>query len=1185
MKRLLRKCLLLVLPLVLAISANAQKVAGYFPSYRSGYINSVQWDKLTDCYFAFINADVDGNLIEGDSWDAVFGFDMTTFLNVKSKCQQNNVRYHISVGGADGAYQRAARLKDIARNVTARNNFAQKIVQFAIYHDLDGINIDWEFPNEVNNGIGGNTTDHKNLIQAVRDAINASSKPSLTLGIAVGGEYSGSINHTQYLDVLGVVSLIDEFHIMAYDFPSSYDANNHASKNDAEQSLEVWSLKGIPYSKLMLGVPFYGRKANRNEDGGEYNVFTQYLSGTDLQNAYNNDSYNEYYYNGKATLEWKTDLIMNKGGMGIFVWDLGQDRSDEYSLLSVLKNRMDIACTTPQPNLGPDVGFCTGSVTLNSDVSTAAGRTFTWKKDGTVIINESLTATTYNATQGGTYTVIVKQGTCQRSDEIKVVEGSSLTATGGSRCGAGEVTLTVNNTGGTYDWYDVATGGAKLHTGKTYTPNVTSTKDFYVQDRGTLETYTLGKTSLDNVWAEEMSKYAQKIHVHQELTLNSVRIWSTNTVTFRIQIFRYDGQNILMETNDTTITSASAYPGTSHVININKVLAPGSYYVMAKHVSGDNSIYYDINQPSEKYNIPGVITLVDSAYLDDTPPYNFNDPTAPREAYGTFFEWKVSTGVAPACGRTKVTATVNPGPNQSLSVSPGSETICEGADGSIVIANSQANVTYQLYKDGVPVGNSVAGTGSNLTIPVSSTNLSPGNNVFTVKASSVGCTDVALTDDATIEVIAKSTPVITFNNVTKVYGDPTFSMTATSLPAGTFTYSLESSIPSGIVSVASNGQVTINGAGTATIKADLTVSGCYNATSQTAVLTINKATPTLSITSTNAGTVGTSINLTHSSNSNGAVTYSITSGASNANLSGTTLNLTAAGAVTIQASQAETDNYNAATATQTITISSKPTPTITLNDETKTYGDAPFTLNATSNSSGTKTYSLVNSTPSNIITVDANGQVTINGAGTATVKVEQAEDATYGAGSATATITILKANRSVVITSENTGLKGTTITLTYDLSEGTGAVTWSVTNGTGQATLAGNTLSLVEAGTVTVTVEVAADNNYNAVSESMEITIDAATATAMPNGTNGLSIAAYPNPFTDNSTIVVTMSKAAHLNLTISDALGTQKHVLVNEVTGMGEHSFTTPVLSSGVYVIQMIVDDVILTERIVKVD
>lgn len=68
--------------------------------------------------------------------------------------------------------------------------------------------------------------------------------------------------------------------------------------------------------------------------------------------------------------------------------------------------------------------------------------------------------------------------------------------------------------------------------------------------------------------------------------------------------------------------------------------------------------------------------------------------------------------------------------------------------------------------------------------------------------------------------------------------------------------------------------------------------------------------------------VGKTIDLStlFSSNSTGAVTYSITEGGSYATLDGSTLTGVAAGSVTVQASQAATSSYNAKTVTATITV-------------------------------------------------------------------------------------------------------------------------------------------------------------------------------------------------------------------------------------------------------------------------
>ena len=56
------------------------------------------------------------------------------------------------------------------------------------------------------------------------------------------------------------------------------------------------------------------------------------------------------------------------------------------------------------------------------------------------------------------------------------------TTTPGSRCDSGVVTIAATASGGTINWYDVATGGTPLGNGNSFTtPNVTSTTNFYAE--------------------------------------------------------------------------------------------------------------------------------------------------------------------------------------------------------------------------------------------------------------------------------------------------------------------------------------------------------------------------------------------------------------------------------------------------------------------------------------------------------------------------------------------------------------------------------------------------------------------------------------------------------------------------------------------------------------------------------
>lgn len=58
---------------------------------------------------------------------------------------------------------------------------------------------------------------------------------------------------------------------------------------------------------------------------------------------------------------------------------------------------------------------------------------------------------------------------------------SAPTASGGSRCGTGTVSLSATGCAGTYNWYAAATGGASLGTGSPFTtPSIATTTTYYV---------------------------------------------------------------------------------------------------------------------------------------------------------------------------------------------------------------------------------------------------------------------------------------------------------------------------------------------------------------------------------------------------------------------------------------------------------------------------------------------------------------------------------------------------------------------------------------------------------------------------------------------------------------------------------------------------------------------------------
>lgn len=634
-----------------SVVANAQiTVLGYYPSYRATSV--IRYDKLTDLVFAFINPDTEGNLIQSNPGDALYGFDNNKFLVVKQGCADNGVKLWISLGGADPGEQRAARLSAVSGDATKRDRLATQIVNFAVTHNLFGIDVDWEFPKTTQA-----KTNHLELLKAIKAKIQASSKPTLQLGIAVGGEYKFTVNHIQYVDpslFSTNANLVDKWYVMAYDFPATYNAN-HSSLADGKACLDAWKNAGVPYSKLLLGIPFYGRNANRSAD-----VMYNELGASNA--IYTGDLSNGWYYNGKTTIEAKMDYVAEKGANGILIWDIGQDRTDQYSLLSAIDSKAATLCAVPKPNLGPDKGVCVGqSTVLDSKVSAANGRTFAWTRNGSPVNGSS---PTLSVNQQGTYKVVITQSGCSREDEILIVSGSSVTATGASGCNNQNLTLSVNNPDNnkTYKWFNAADGGTQLGIGTSYSAIFPTNTTVYVEEGSSgVVTYNSDYSVVAADYAFDNGKRADFIEVFQDLTIKSVRVFSEGPVStsFKIRVLNASNNTLVKETESITIPAdptKQSWEYTLRDVTLDFTLTPGKYFVTVALTSGRMAIKYTQKNGTVE---PGVYTIGEHMHTDFGNGFLESEKTEPSYKHaGMLYRYVIETGANASCGRTAVTANV-----------------------------------------------------------------------------------------------------------------------------------------------------------------------------------------------------------------------------------------------------------------------------------------------------------------------------------------------------------------------------------------------------------------------------------------------------------------------------------------------------------------------------------------------
>ena len=174
----------------------------------------------------------------------------------------------ISVGGWLGS----GGFSDVSLTRQSRARFIDSVMDFLAQHDLDGLDVDWEYPAQPGAGNKYRAEDKKNytlLLAELRRRFDAAQKKTgrrLYLTVAAGAS-DDFLDHTRMRQVAKVV---DNVNLMAYDYyePDSGPITGHHAalftnpadpgKDSADASVNAFEAAGVPAEKLVLGIPFYG---------------------------------------------------------------------------------------------------------------------------------------------------------------------------------------------------------------------------------------------------------------------------------------------------------------------------------------------------------------------------------------------------------------------------------------------------------------------------------------------------------------------------------------------------------------------------------------------------------------------------------------------------------------------------------------------------------------------------------------------------------------------------------------------------------------------------------------------------------------------------------------------------------------------------------------------------------------
>jgi hypothetical protein len=440
---------------------------------------------------------------------------------------------------------------------------------------------------------------------------------------------------------------------------------------------------------------------------------------------------------------------------------------------------------------------------------------------------------------------------------------------------------------------------------------------------------------------------------------------------------------------------------------------------------------------------------------------------------GDYYLTIVNTAGVPSVSKILHITASGPPANQTIAFNAlANHTYGDAAFAVNATATSGLAVTFSTSTTAVCTATGTNGT----TITV------VGTGSCTVKANQAGNADynAAPTVQQSF-IVNNANQTITFSALANhTYGDAAFAVNATATSGLTVVFS--STTPAVCTATGTNGTtITIVGTGSCTVKANQAGNADYNAAPAVQqTFTVNQASQTITFDALADEAFGQPpITVGATASSGLTVVFSSTTPAVCA-VAGTSVTLVATGTCTLEADQAGNANYNAAAPVQRSFRVLTTNQAITFNALTgRVFGDAAFMVHATATSGLAVTFS---TTTSAVCTATGtNGAtITIVGAGTCTVKADQAGNGTYNpALPVLQSFTIAKANQTITfnaLPNHTFGdpAFGVGATATSDL-----AVTF-VTTTPGVCTVSAATVTAVAAGTCTVEARQSGSADYNA---------------------------------------------------------------------------------------------------------